>query len=132
LKKYLIDTNTCIYYIKGMFNLIKKFEEADPENCFISEITLAELKFGVENSDRKEKNQKALENFLTGVKIVPIFHAIDLYAKEKTRLRKAGTPVDDFDILIGTTAVTHNLILVTNNTSHFKRIKGINLEDWTK
>lgn len=115
-----------------MFDLMKNFEEADPENCFISEITLAELKFGVENSDRKEKNQKALENFLTGVKIVPIFHSIDLYAKEKTRLRKAGTPVDDFDILIGATAVTHNLILVTNNTSHFKRIKGINLEDWTK
>jgi tRNA(fMet)-specific endonuclease VapC len=64
-----------------MFGLMKKFEDADPENCFISEITLAELKFGVENSDRKEKNQKALEDFLTGVKIVPIFHAIDLYAK---------------------------------------------------
>lgn len=111
---------------------MKKFEEADPENCFISEITLAELKFGVENSERKEKNQKALENFLTGVKIVPIFHAIDLYAKEKTRLRKAGTSLDDFDILIGTTPVTHNLILVSNNTAHFKRIKGINLEDWTK
>jgi tRNA(fMet)-specific endonuclease VapC len=54
------------------------------------------------------------------------------FMQKQTRLRKAGTPVDDFDILIGTTAVTHNLILVTNNTSHFKSIKGINLEDWTK
>lgn len=101
MKKYLIDTNTCIYFIKGKFDLKKKFEKVNPDNCFISEITLAELKFGVENSDRKEKNQATLENFLSGVKIVPIFHSLDLYAKEKARLRKAGTPIDDFDILIG-------------------------------
>ncbi len=111
---------------------MKKFEEADPDNCFISEISLAELMFGVANSEKKEKNQKALDNFLSGVKIVPIFHSLDLYAKEKSRLRKAGTPIDDFDLLIGVTSVTHNLIMVTNNTDHFKQIKGIVLEDWTK
>lgn len=132
MKKYLIDTNTCIFYINGKFNLKKKFEKADPDNCFISEITLAELKFGVENSEKKEKNQKALDDFLGGVKIVPIYHSLDLYAKEKARLRKAGTAIDDFDLLIGSTSVTHNLTMVTNNTDHFKRIKGIDLEDWTK
>jgi tRNA(fMet)-specific endonuclease VapC len=132
LKKYLIDTNICIYYIKGKFDLIKKFEKVNPDNCFISEITLAELKFGVENSDKKDKNQKALDNFLSGVKIVPVFHSLDLYAIEKARLRKAGTPVDDFDLLIGVTSVTHNLTMVTNNTDHFTRIKDISLEDWTK
>lgn len=131
MKKYLIDTNTCIYYIKGKYNLNKTFEKVDPDNCFISEITLAELKFGVENSEKKDKNQKALDNFLTGVKIVPIFHSLDLYAKEKSRLRKVGTPIDDFDLLIGVTSVTHNLTMVTNNTDHFKRIRGITLEDWT-
>lgn len=132
MKKYLIDTNTCIYFIKGLYDLKKKFEKANPDNCFISEITLAELKFGVENSDKKDKNQTTLDNFLSGVKIVPIFHSLDLYAKEKARLRKAGTPIDDFDILIGVTSVTHNLIMVTNNSKEFKRLKGINLEDWTK
>jgi tRNA(fMet)-specific endonuclease VapC len=132
LKKYLIDTNTCIYFIKGKYDLKNKFETAAPENCFISEITLAELKFGVANSEKKEKNQKALDNFLSGMKIVPIYHSLDLYASEKARLRKAGTPVDDFDILIGVTSITHNLIMVTNNSEHFKRLKGIIIEDWTK
>jgi tRNA(fMet)-specific endonuclease VapC len=55
-----------------------------------------------------------------------------LYAKEKARLRKAGTPIDDFDLLIGVTSVAHNMIMVTNNTKEFKRINGIDLEDWTK
>ena len=122
----MLDTNICIYYIKGLYNLKKTFEKIDPENCFISEISLAELMFGVENSERKEKNQKALDNFLTVVKVVPIYHSLGLYAKEKSRLRKAGTPVDDFDLLIGVTSITHNLTIVTKNTDHFIRIE-INL-----
>ena len=102
-----------------------------PANLFISEITLAELKFGVENSEHRETNRMALHNFLTGVQILPIFHSLDLYAKEKARLRKAGMPIDDFDLLIGVTSVTHKLTMVTNNSNHFQRINGIKLEDWT-
>ena len=86
---------------------------------------------GVEKSDKPEKNKKALNNFLTGIQILPIFHSLDLYAKEKARLQKTGISLDDFDLLIGVTSVTHNLIMVTNNTNHFNRISGINLEDWT-
>ncbi len=88
--------------------------------------------FGVENSEKKAKNKNVLDDFLKGVKIVPIFHSLDLYAKEKARLRKAGILIDDFDLLIGVTSVTHNLIMVTNNTEHFNRIQGISLEDWTQ
>jgi len=56
LKKYLLDTNICIYYLKGRFDLNRKIENIGIENCFISEITVAELKFGAENSERKEYN----------------------------------------------------------------------------
>ena len=115
--------------MKGKFDLEAKFDNVNTENCFISEITLAELKFGVEKSEKLEK--KALDNFLTSVQILPIFHSLDLYAKEKARLQKAGTPVDDFDLLIGVTSTMHKLTMVTNNTNHFKRINAIKLEDWT-
>jgi tRNA(fMet)-specific endonuclease VapC len=118
--------------MNGKFGLNNKFEKLGRENCFISEITLAELKFGVENSDHRIKNQKALDDFLSGIKIIPIFDVIDFYAKEKARLRKLGITIEEFDLLIGCTSVTQNLIMVTNNTEHFKRIKGIHLEDWTK
>ena len=118
--------------MKGKFNLVERFNKMTSENCFISEMTLAELKFGIANSDRPKKNKKVVDNFLTGVQVLPIFHSLDLFATEKARLRKLGTPVDDFDLLIGVTSVTHDLIMVTNNTNHFKRIIGIKLEDWTK
>ena len=117
MKKFLIDTNIAIFYMKGKFDLEAKFEKAAVENCFISEITLAELKFGVEKSEKPGKNKKALDYFLTGLQILPIFHSIDLYAKEKARLQKAGITIDDFDLLIGVTSVTHGLTMVTNNTT---------------
>ena len=132
MKRYLLDTNICIYFIKGKYDLDKKIEKIDSENCFISEVTLAELKFGVENSEKKEKNQKVLDNFLSGITIIPIYNSLDIYAKEKARLRKAGMVIDDFDLLIGSTDIAHKITLVTNNSAHFKRLKGIETEDWTK
>jgi tRNA(fMet)-specific endonuclease VapC len=51
--------------------------------------------------------------------------------KGKARLRKAGQPIDDFDLLIGATAIAYGLILVTNNVDHLQRIKAIIIEDWT-
>ncbi len=118
--------------MEGLYDLDQRFNSVKPDNCLISEITYAELKFGVENSNHPGKNQKALDNFLTGIQIVPIFQAIDIYAKEKARLRKAGKPTDDFDLLIGSTSVAMGLTMVTNNSAHFDRITGINIEDWTK
>jgi tRNA(fMet)-specific endonuclease VapC len=131
LKKYLLDTNICIYFLKGQFDLYKKIESAGIENCFISEITVAELKYGVENSSRVEKNRQTLESFLSRFTIIPIFTALDTYAIEKTRLRRKGKALDDFDLLIGATAISNNLTLVTRNVSDFDRMDKIKIQDWT-
>ena len=130
--KYLLDTNICIYYMKGLFNLDKKIETIGSENCYISEISLAELKFGVENSVQKKKNKEALDSFINGIKIVPVYNSLDFYALEKARLRKMGRTVDDFDLLIGVSAVSNDMILVTNNIKHFKNINHIEIQDWTQ
>ncbi len=130
--KYLLDTNICIYYIKGKFQLKEKFRTIDANSFFISEITLAELKFGIANSQAPDKNMESLNKFLTGVQVLPIFDSLDVYANEKARLRKAGKPVDDFDLLIGASAVANNLTLVTNNIKHFERLKGIKIENWAE
>ncbi|MDM8557856.1 PIN domain-containing protein [Candidatus Parabeggiatoa sp. HSG14] len=98
----------------------------------MSEITLVELKFGTENSDKIEQNRLVVDELQNKIQIVPIIGALDLYAKEKARLRKAGTPLDDFDLLIATTAIANGLIMVTHDTNHFERLQGIILEDWTK
>jgi tRNA(fMet)-specific endonuclease VapC len=129
---YLLDTNICIYFIKGLYELNKKVPAVGFENLYISEITIAELKFGIENSksSHKSNNRKVIESFINSVKVVPIISSLDLYAKEKARLRKAGKAVDDFDLLIGTSAIVNNLILVTRNESHFHNLQNIKIENW--
>jgi len=130
--KYLLDTNICIHFFRGTFNLIDKFESIGLNSCAISEITLAELVFGAENSSNSKKNHKLIENFSNQVAIIPIFNSIYKYAKEKTRLRKAGIMISDFDLLIGCTAVENDLIMVTENIKEFNRINGVKLENWVK
>ena len=98
----------------------------------ISEVTLAELKYGIAKSERRVANAVNLRRFLVDVGVLPISPVIDLFAEEKARLAKTGNIIPDFDLLIGTTAVQHSLVMVTNNTRHFERIAGIKLEDWTK
>ena len=131
MKKYLLDTNICAYFLNGKFNLEAKIDEVGFENCHVSEISIAELKYGVEKSTYKEKNIKTLETFQTKFGILPIFPALGIYAKEKARLKTKGKILDDFDLLIGATAIFNNLILVTKNVSDFDRLEGIIIEDWT-
>ena len=121
-----------IFFFKSRYNIDVKLEAAGIENCFISEITLAELKYGAYFSQNPQKHTNEVDTLLDYVAVLPITSAIDFYAQEKARLRKAGLLIDDFDLLIGCTAIANDLILVTNNTKHFSRLEGIKLEDWTE
>lgn len=131
MSQYLLDTNICIYYLNGQFGLDDKLDKAGVNNCLISEISVAELKFGVENSVQKAYNRGKVEDFISRFSILPIFNSLDVYAREKARLRKLGKSLDDFDLLIGATALHNGLILVTRNVSDFDRLSGIQIEDWT-
>jgi tRNA(fMet)-specific endonuclease VapC len=129
--KYLLDTSTCVFYLRGKLNLLEKIKEKGRENCYISEITVIELRYGAENSDNPEESNKAVDIFLNGLSIIPIFGSIKRYAKEKVRLRKLGKLIhDEFDLLIGATAIENELILVTDNVKDFERLDGIEIENW--
>jgi tRNA(fMet)-specific endonuclease VapC len=132
MEKYLLDTNIIIFYFKGKYKLNEKLRQVELQNCCISEITLAELKYGAECSDQIEKNIKMVDDFAKEITIIPIFNSLSLYAKEKARLKKTGVIVDDFDILIGTTAIVNKLTLVTDNKKHLNRLSNIKIENWVK
>jgi len=132
MNKYLLDTNIVIFLFKQKFQIREKMAFVGLQNCFVSEITLAELKIGAESSADPAKNH-ALINLLTEtVTVLPISKVLDVFASEKARLNKAGTPMHDhFDVLIAATAMVYNLVLVTNNTKHFVVYEGLEVEDWT-
>lgn len=127
---YLLDTNICICYFKGQFRLKEKIEEIGFQNVAISEITLAELIYGAEKSQRKEQNLKVVEDFADKITIIPILTSIRIYGKEKARLKTKGTIISDLDLFIGATSIVNEMILVTRNTREFERLKDIKLENW--
>jgi len=131
--QYLLDTSICVFFLRGKFDLNNHIKAKGLENCFVSEITVVELRYGAENSDNPTKSHKAVDAFLAGLSIIPIFGSIRRYAKEKVRLKNIGKPMhDEFDLLIGVTAIENKLTLVTDNSKDFERLSGIKIENWFK
>ncbi|NHE57211.1 PIN domain-containing protein [Cyclobacterium plantarum] len=131
--QYLLDTSTCVFFLRGELHLDEIIKEKGLENCFISEITVFELKYGAENSDDPKKSHIAVDKFVKGLTIIPIFGIVDQYANIKVLLRKKGTPMhDEFDLIIGVTAQANEIILVTDNIKDFRHIENLKLENWAE
>jgi len=132
--RYMLDTNICIYIIKKkppkVFETLKRLDIGD---VCISAITLAELKYGVEKSQYRERNKIALTGFLTPLEILPFSDKSAVkYGEIRAILEKKGQVIDAYDLLIGAHALSENLILVTNNTKEFSRIPNLSLENWAE
>jgi tRNA(fMet)-specific endonuclease VapC len=119
MKGYLLDTCICAFILRKKYGVKEKLDQLSASRCFVSEVTLAELKYGAYKSGRTVENMALIENMLSKIGIVPFVESIDFYAKEKTRLTSLGMPIDDFDLLIAAAAQARDLILVTDNLKHF-------------
>ena len=107
--QYLLDTNICVFILRQKFGVGERVLQAGVSNCFISELTYAELLYGAEFSDHPENNKALVDRFLSRIRVVPIKDAIPLFAKEKARLRKAGTMVADLRWLRKTPVISKTL-----------------------
>nr|WP_296087477.1 type II toxin-antitoxin system VapC family toxin [uncultured Prevotella sp.] len=130
MKQYLLDTNICAFILRDKYDVKSLILEIGIDNCHISLITYAELYYGAVNSTAVEKNLLQLKHFVAGIDVVPIDDVIPVFAKEKVRLRRQGTPIDDFDLLIGTTAKVYGMTLVTENIKHLGKVDGVTIENW--
>jgi len=131
--KLLLDTNICIYIIKQQpSSVLKRFLEYQVGDIGISSITLSELRYGVAKSTHREKNAKALDEFIIPLEVVSYDEdAAHTYGEIRAVLEKAGTPIGAMDMLIAAHAVSLGIPLVTNNAREFIRIPSLNVIDWT-
>ncbi len=129
--RYMLDTDTCIYWLNGVKSINDKMSEVDPDLLGVSIITIAELLYGAYNSANIENNLAKAKEFEDAINVFSIDkNCVKFYAKIKAKLRKEGQILDDFDILIAVTALNNDAILVTNNIKHFERIDELRLENW--
>lgn len=131
-KKYLLDTNICIYLLKGQRGIGEMIERVGTNNCYVSDITMAELWYGAANSGQRERQARGVKAIGKLFNTVSIHDTVELFGDNKALLKRQGTIIDDFDILIGSTAVLYDMIMVTENVKHLSRIPNIQIENWTK
>ena len=131
--RYLLDTNICIYIIKRAPEAaVRRFRTLRVGDVGVSAITYCELQFGVAKSLRREQNQLALNEFLAPLEVLDFpSAAAPLYGEIRAHLQQAGTPIGNYDLLIAAHAMALGLVLVTNNTKEFGRVRGLIVEDWT-
>jgi tRNA(fMet)-specific endonuclease VapC len=129
---YLLDTNTCIF-IKNAKppHVLKRLQEVIKKKVFVSSITVAELQYGVYNSLNIEKNRVSLTEFIAPFSVLNFDdNDAEEFGKIRSFLKKNGIIIGPYDMLIAAQAIAKDLVLVTNNTGEFSRIKNLRIEDW--
>jgi len=129
-QKYLLDTNICIFLLKNKYGIRESVIKANPENCFVSEITIAELYYGASKSCMKRERLKDVDFIVEKFTILPIYPVLPLFGDIRARLEDNGKRIDDFDLLIGATAIHNKLVMVSDNIKHLARLPDIKIENW--
>ena len=128
---YLLDTNACIFLMKGNAIILERYLANRNAGIAISSVTAAEMYYGVFNSSQQEKNGINLTNFFVGLSILDFDSGAAIeYGRIRALLRNKGTPIGQMDMLIAAHAKSRDMTLVTNNTCEFERVEGLNIEDW--
>lgn len=134
MKQALIDTDILSMFFRGDEKVKENFQLylEKYDEITISILTYYEIVSGLKHRDAK-KQMKAFVEFSSHSLIYNLSEkSTEISAGLYANLRKKGTPVDDIDLLIAGIALEHDLTLVTNNTSHFDRIEGLEVENWAK
>jgi tRNA(fMet)-specific endonuclease VapC len=131
---YFLDTNICIYYLRGLYKSIGyQFETIPRHEIKIPIIVKAELLYGIEKSKLREMNRTIYMKFIDAFELVNIDDtSLDQYAKIRLNLEKCGFIIGSNDLFIASIVLAHNGILVTHNTKEFERINGLHIEDWVR
>ncbi|OYD92970.1 PIN domain nuclease [Nostoc sp. 'Peltigera membranacea cyanobiont' 210A] len=128
---YLLDTDTCIYWLNARQSVRDKLLAVGWDEVCICVITAAEFYYGAYNSNRVSENLSNAEEFIQNLPVLPLTDpALRKYGELKAELRRIGQTIAEFDLLIASVAVAENYTLVTNNTRHYSRISNLQLENW--
>jgi len=128
---YVLDTNTLIYFFKGMGNVAKHLLDVPPKDIAIPTIVLFKLEVGIAKSTSPHKRKTQLRDLIDIVNIWSFgLEEARKAASIRAKLEKTGLVIGPYDILIAATALSQNGTLVTHNTAEFQRVESLKLVDW--
>jgi tRNA(fMet)-specific endonuclease VapC len=128
---YILDTNTLIYFFKGLGGVAETLFSKEPANIGIPAIVIYKIQTGIAKSTSPRKRTQQLKSLTEAVAILPFStEEAKASATIRSRLEQKGTPIGHYDVLIAGTAMARKGVLVTHNLTEFKRVKGLKTEDW--
>jgi tRNA(fMet)-specific endonuclease VapC len=132
MARYMLDTDTCSYIMKRSSTpVLRRLQAVPVTDVCMSVITKSELLYGVEVSPRRAKDAEALAAFLPYVEVLDFpDDAASHYAEIRADLKKRGALIGANDLFIAAHARHLGLVLVTNNTAEFGRVKRLAIENW--
>jgi len=132
MARYMLDTDVCSYIMKRSNHaVLKRLQKVPVNEVCISVVTKSELLYGIELSPRRHQDEAALSAFLNFVEVLDFpDRASAHYAAIRADLKKQGTMIGANDLFIAAHARCLGLILVTNNTREFQRVRNPAIENW--
>lgn len=128
---HLLDTDTCVYAMKLRDHSLTRKLGSLRGALAISDITLFELYYGAQKYAEPELRIAIVEDFASRVAVVAFESpAARIAGSVRHKLQKQGQLIGAYDVLVAAIALTHGLVLVTNNTREFSRVEGLKLENW--
>lgn len=121
--RYLVDTDWIIDALAGIPDAITTLRQVARGGISVSIVSIAELYDGAYGSRNPQAEIARIQQFLVAYPVINLSDAIvDRFGQIRSQLRSQGLLIPDMDLLIGVTAVTHNLTVMTRNVRHFGRI----------
>ena len=128
---YALDTNTVIYFFKGMGGVGTRLLAIPPTEIMVSTVVAFELAAGVAKSTQASRRREQLASFLATITVATFGREeAELSAGLRADLEQRGLPIGPLDVLIAGAALARGAILVTRNTREFSRIPGLRVENW--
>jgi tRNA(fMet)-specific endonuclease VapC len=129
---YLLDTCTISDFFSGISSTKKRLLDLSPSQIAISAITVMEISYGFRLKPAIARKFSTSFNSLCRVaRILPFDQAAAQVAADiRSELKKKGTPIGSFDLLIAAIAMSQECILATSNVSEFARIKDLQIQNW--
>lgn len=132
--RYLLDTDICIYLARNQPPAVaERLARVPLETVAISVVTLGELAYGAERSQRTSETLAQLERFASVVRVLPLDAGVSAqYGRVRAVLERGGSPIGANDLWIAAHALALNITLVTNNGREFRRVRGLRVENWVR
>lgn len=130
--KYLLDSNTCIIYLKFPKSAVKnRLDSLSESDIAVCSVVKSELFYGAIKSQKRGENLAKQRQFFSRFISLPFDdQSAEIYAIIRADLERKGTPIGPYDLQIAAIAMTNNLTLITHNIREFSRINGLIYEDW--